>query len=271
MLCNKYFLLSLTVYLMQIQWALDKKVINIVCDFTFIFSMKPIGFQGPFLLTWINTLGPIQNNYHFADDMKLFELRLRFHWSLFLRVQLAIFQHWFREWLGADQAPSHCLNQWWSIYWCTYASLGLNALTVITQWISNHMSNKGCGMTLLIHSQTTTVAPLKFGNGYQFHPMLYDGCNYSSMLGLKLIHVSKRDPCSIPMDYHIQHSTGLWFCHNTLCETFPVSTHGHRGYIVHFRGYIVHFRGRLQVTTDDISWWKQLVCLCDYQESYQRT
>ena len=28
--------------------------------------------------------------------MKMFEFRLQFHWSLFLRVQLTIFQHWFR-------------------------------------------------------------------------------------------------------------------------------------------------------------------------------
>ena len=28
--------------------------------------------------------------------IKILEFRLRFHWSLFLRVQLAIFQHWFR-------------------------------------------------------------------------------------------------------------------------------------------------------------------------------
>ena len=28
--------------------------------------------------------------------MKIFEFRLKFHWSLFLRVQLTIFQHWFR-------------------------------------------------------------------------------------------------------------------------------------------------------------------------------
>ena len=28
--------------------------------------------------------------------MKIYELQLRFHWSLFLRVQLSIFQHWFR-------------------------------------------------------------------------------------------------------------------------------------------------------------------------------
>ena len=28
--------------------------------------------------------------------LKMFEFRLHFHWSLFLRVQLTIFQHWFR-------------------------------------------------------------------------------------------------------------------------------------------------------------------------------
>ena len=28
--------------------------------------------------------------------MKMYELRLTFHWSLFLGVQLTIFQHWFR-------------------------------------------------------------------------------------------------------------------------------------------------------------------------------
>ena len=45
--------------------------------------------------------------------MKMFEFGLKFHWSLFPRVQLAIFQHWFRQWLGAVQATSHYLNQWW--------------------------------------------------------------------------------------------------------------------------------------------------------------
>ena len=43
--------------------------------------------------------------------MKTYESWLISHWSLFLRVQLRIFQHWFRSWLGADQATSHYLNQ----------------------------------------------------------------------------------------------------------------------------------------------------------------
>ena len=83
----------------------------------------------------LNTLRPRRDGRHFADDilkcifiMKMFEFRLKFHWSLFLRVQLTIFQHWFRKWLGAVQATSHFLNQWWLDYRRIYASLGLNEL-----------------------------------------------------------------------------------------------------------------------------------------------
>ena len=60
--------------------------------------------------------------------MKILEFRLIFHRKLFLRVQLTIFQHWFRWWLGAGQATSHYLNQWWLLNWCIYASLGPNEL-----------------------------------------------------------------------------------------------------------------------------------------------
>ena len=57
--------------------------------------------------------------------LKMFKFRLKFHWSLFLRFQLTIFQHWFRS---ADQATRHYLNQKWIIYWRIYASLVLNEL-----------------------------------------------------------------------------------------------------------------------------------------------
>ena len=63
---------------------------------------------------------PGQNGRHFTDDifkcifrMKKHGYQLKFHWSLFLGVQLTIFQHWFGWWLGADQATSHYLNQCW--------------------------------------------------------------------------------------------------------------------------------------------------------------
>ena len=71
--------------------------------------------------------------------MKMLEFRLKFHWSLFLRVQLTIVHHWFRWWLGADQATSHYLNQWWLDYWRIYASLGLNELKTCSKWYSMKM------------------------------------------------------------------------------------------------------------------------------------
>ena len=42
----------------------------------------------------------------------MYAFQLGFHWSLFLWVQLTIYQHWFRLWLGAKEATSHFLNQW---------------------------------------------------------------------------------------------------------------------------------------------------------------
>ena len=56
--------------------------------------------------------------------MKIFQFRIKFDWSLFLRFQLTIFQHWFRWWLGAGQATSHYLNQWWSVYWPGFIATG---------------------------------------------------------------------------------------------------------------------------------------------------
>ena len=50
---------------------------------------------------------------------------LRFRFSLFLRVKLAIFHHWFRQWLGTYQVTSHHLTQPCLVYWRLYVSLGL--------------------------------------------------------------------------------------------------------------------------------------------------
>ena len=61
--------------------------------------------------------------------MIMYKFRSSFHWGLFPGVKLTIFQHWFRKWLGAGQATSHYLNQWWSVYWRTYGPLGLIDLT----------------------------------------------------------------------------------------------------------------------------------------------
>ena len=69
------------------------------------------------------------------SGMKMYRFQLRFHWRLFPRVQITIFQYLFRKWLGADQATSHYLKQWWLVYWWIYASLDLNELSSCSIWI----------------------------------------------------------------------------------------------------------------------------------------
>ena len=58
------------------------------------------------------------------------KFRLKFQWILFKKVQLTIFKHWFGWWIGAVQALSHYLNQWWLVYRCIYALLDLNELNL---------------------------------------------------------------------------------------------------------------------------------------------
>ena len=82
--------------------------------------MAPLVLKKAFnLIMNPNTLRLRQNGCHFAENfsnwfsfIKTYEFQIKFHWSLFLRAQLTIFQHWFRYWLGTNQATSHYLNQW---------------------------------------------------------------------------------------------------------------------------------------------------------------
>ena len=92
--------------------------------------------MAPYTLPQCTTLKPEQNGRHFADDIskciffeKTFVFGLRFHWSLFLRVQLTLRQQWFGKWLGAEQATSHYMNLWWpSVLTHIYALLGVDEL-----------------------------------------------------------------------------------------------------------------------------------------------
>ena len=79
----------------------------------------------------LDKMAPISQttNSNAFSWIKMLEIRLIFHWSLFLAVESTILHHWFRLRLGADQATSQYLNQWWLDYRRIYASLGLNELT----------------------------------------------------------------------------------------------------------------------------------------------
>ena len=62
-------------------------------------SLSPYGLART---QWVNTLKPRQNALHFPDNIfkciflnkNIWIFLLIFHWSLFLRLKLTIFQHW---------------------------------------------------------------------------------------------------------------------------------------------------------------------------------
>ena len=117
------------------------------------------------------------------SGMKMHEFRLRFHRGLFLRFKLTTFQHWFRLWLGADQATSHYLDQRWLVYWHIYASLGLNELIssvtfllirqFYVKWPKRYSDTLGVWEALHSHIQKFSITfPLFFlpekANTYKF-------------------------------------------------------------------------------------------------------
>ena len=116
---------------------------NVVCEMAAILSQP----QCVHMLThwcWDKMDAISQTTFRSTFSwMKMFEIRLKFHWSLFLRVQLTIFQHWFRKWLGAVQVTTHFRNQWWLDYRRIYASLVLNELRyqLVTVQIFNNSLN----------------------------------------------------------------------------------------------------------------------------------
>ena len=64
--------------------------------------------------------------------MQTYEFRLRLHWILFRGVELTIFQHWFRWWLGTERRQVIIWTNVDPIHWCKYAALGGDELKLLS-------------------------------------------------------------------------------------------------------------------------------------------
>ena len=78
-------------------------------------------------------------------------------------VQLTTYQHWFRWWLGAGQATSHCLNQWWLHYQCIYICVTLPQW-VNSLWPSDAIRRQGTESTLAQVMACCLTAPSHYLN-----------------------------------------------------------------------------------------------------------
>ena len=79
-----------------------------------------IQFTDSYTPHWDKLIPHGQNGRHFTRSIFTcifmnvkFSFWFKFQWSLLLRFQLTISEHWFRRWLGAEQPPNHYLNQCW--------------------------------------------------------------------------------------------------------------------------------------------------------------
>ena len=89
-----------------VPWSCVKRFFSlIICSQTtkemceLLSDSYPFHDNSPYLTHWGRDKMAAISQTTFSNAfswMKMFKFRLRFHWSLFPRVQLTIFQHWFR-------------------------------------------------------------------------------------------------------------------------------------------------------------------------------
>ena len=96
-----------------VQWILEYQItieVMFICRHNIVVPLLPKLFESrsPGIISskkasilthwgWDNMAAISQSAHSNAFPwMKIYEFRLKFHWSLFLRIQLTIFQHWFR-------------------------------------------------------------------------------------------------------------------------------------------------------------------------------
>ena len=99
-------------------WVLAQCAVNIYCDRT-RFYIQNLGSEKEMTAVSQTTFS---NAYSWMEMFK-FDKKM---------VQLTSFQHWFRWWLGADQATSHYLNLWLLVYCRIHTSLGLIRIRIST-------------------------------------------------------------------------------------------------------------------------------------------
>ena len=89
----------------------------------------------------------------------------------------------------------------WDIFGLFYK----HGLTLIFAWIGNYMPSKVWDEITYPFPNYTAANRWSFGMDKKLHLTFYNGCNYLSILGLKLNHVSKRPPWGLMWSWKYHH------------------------------------------------------------------
>ena len=170
MLCLNMELLTYS----RSEWGLSNLPLFTVSILTVLWTKRkhcchPLGFMVSIYLThwsWDKMDTILQKTFSNAISwMKTYGFHLQFHWILLPRVQLTIFQHWFREWIGAVQATSHDLNQSWSVY-----NANVHYAASMSKMLSYFEQTRMClHFTLFVYIQMQQVLYILSQWTYPFH------------------------------------------------------------------------------------------------------
>ena len=106
--------------------------------------------------TIFNSLRPEQTGCHFAFLTHFLEITDKvgmFISILLMFVQFSMNQHWLRQWLGAEQAQSHYLDQWWPRSRMPYGIVSRMPLDIMRpRWAHHQQQNVTKGpLSINIH------------------------------------------------------------------------------------------------------------------------
>ena len=93
-----------------------RKLVNI-CESCFWFCV----FFCYFVFMAYHHIIHIHGRWHLYIHIRILKTQIRFQWNIF-NITLIIRQHWFKQWLSAEQSTSHCLI-WSKISWFNDSSL----------------------------------------------------------------------------------------------------------------------------------------------------
>ena len=99
------------------------------------------------------------------SSTEICKFQLKLYWSLFLKGR-----HWFRYWLGANQATSHYLNRWWPNASLGFDEFNFNDLSKSTKRFHFKTSSptpSACLKTTIL--STRFLVPISHDKRYGFH------------------------------------------------------------------------------------------------------
>ena len=160
---------------------------------------------------WDKMAAIFQTTFSYAfSGTKTYGFRFKIYCSLFLRVQLTIFQHWFRSWLGAEYLKRQTII-WTDYVWITdaymrhWSSVGLRPRWFTTNYSVNDIYLHSISSPFVIWAMTSVIKPriytVLYATQGRFLILLRYGC--FKMMSICLNHATEINEVDTQSHYEV--------------------------------------------------------------------